>query len=230
MKALGSSRVGASSDRGWAERNALRRFRIRERRLACRPSHAAAPKAGGFGCRHPRPPCRPPRRSGRTNRPSARSARGRACRPASTCRCCRAARVLPTDRAPAFVRSSPRARGPRTACAAGLTGTIWQVTKHAVETNSAEACSSFKRGHDGVWDGRSAGTKPPGNPPTRPEPQHPAPIREPSRPIPPPRSSARPITAHRGHGACTMEMMVALARWRHGRAPKIVKTLGERPR
>jgi hypothetical protein len=43
---------------------------------ACRPSRAAAPIATGSMCRHPRPPCRAPRRCGRRNRPSARSGRG----------------------------------------------------------------------------------------------------------------------------------------------------------
>ena len=64
-------------------------------RAVCRPSRAAAPRVGGSACRHPRPPCRARHQSVQRNRPSGRSARGRAGRRHSRCRYCRAARASP---------------------------------------------------------------------------------------------------------------------------------------
>jgi hypothetical protein len=59
---------------GWPRRDIRRGCDDTASRAVCRSSRAASPTAGGSACKQPRPPCR----SGRRNRPSARSRRDRA--------------------------------------------------------------------------------------------------------------------------------------------------------
>src|SRR5580704_4181329 len=68
---------------------------------------------------------------------------------------------------------------------------------------NAVPCSCFKGNHtESTMGGQPGKPKPTGNPPKRPEPQHPAPISEPPKPIPSPPIDPppAPIAAHRGNG------------------------------